>query len=145
MIIGAAMLLMTPVLGVWWINDGAYNAASTANSRKHFSRPSFAMWVDKEGELHVKSGPDLDHSTRTQNSMRDWYEIERRLKWYPWIWFGLMFLAFYTTTVQFISWIVIYFLVRMIWWCVKRMVHLIKIGPKGFAAEMEQYRKDNGI
>lgn len=60
------------------------------NSRKHFGRPSFRMWSDKDG-LHIVSGPDPDHATRCQNSLRDWYSIERRVKWNNWIYAGMIF------------------------------------------------------
>ena len=59
------------------------------NNRKHFSRPSFRMWNDKDG-LHIESGPNPDHATRCQNSLRDWYAIERRLKWNNWIYGGII-------------------------------------------------------
>jgi hypothetical protein len=55
---------------------------STHNSRRHFGRPSFRMWVDKEGQLHVEGGQDLDHSTRCQNSLRDWYDPKEKLLFY---------------------------------------------------------------
>lgn len=61
------------------------------NNREHFGRPSFRMWVDKNGQLHVKSGPDPDHATRCQNSLRDWYSIERRVRWNNWIYAAWIF------------------------------------------------------
>ena len=70
--------------------DRDAEAARYWNNRKHFSRPSFSAWVDKNGKLNVKSGPDPDHATRCQNSLRDWYAIERRLKWNNWIYAGFI-------------------------------------------------------
>lgn len=67
--------------------------AARENTRQHFSRPSFRMWVDKEGKLHVKSGDNPDHATRCQNSMREWAKIESRLKWNNWIYFAWIIAA----------------------------------------------------
>jgi hypothetical protein len=61
------------------------------NSRKHFGRPSFSLVSTKNG-LVMKSGEDLDHATRCQNSLRDWYQIERRLKWNNWIYMAWIIL-----------------------------------------------------
>lgn len=59
------------------------------NNREHFGRPSLSIINTKNG-LVVKSGPDPDHATRCQNSLRDWYAIERRLKWNNWIYGGMI-------------------------------------------------------
>lgn len=74
--------------------DSDENTERYWNNREHFGRPSFRCWVDKEGKLQVRSGPDPDHATRCQNSLRDWYKIERRLKWNNWF-YGAMILGLY--------------------------------------------------
>lgn len=63
------------------------NVASRENTHRHFSRPSFSVRNTKNG-LVMKFGEDLDHATRCQNSLRDWYEIEDRIKWNNWRYMG---------------------------------------------------------
>lgn len=70
------------------ILDYDANVARLRNNRKHFGRPSFSVWVDEQGRLHAEGGEDLDHSTRCQRSLNDWYAIEQRLKWNNWVYIG---------------------------------------------------------
>jgi len=74
------------------IMDRDAEDARIENSRKHFGRPSFRCWVDKEGKLHVEGGEDPDHSTRCQRSLNEWYDTESRLKWNNWIYGGWILL-----------------------------------------------------
>ena len=67
--------------------DHDSNVASLENSRRHFGRPSFSVRNTKNG-LVMKFGEDLDHATRCQNSLQDWYKTEDRIKWNNWRYMG---------------------------------------------------------
>jgi hypothetical protein len=74
------------------VTDRDAQNARIWNSRKHFGRPSFRCWVDKNGKLNVVTGPNPDHATRCQNSLRDWHKIQQRIKWNNWIYASWIFI-----------------------------------------------------
>jgi len=142
MIIGLSMLLATPVLAVYWLTGAAEDAASQANKRKHFSRPSFSMWADKDG-IHVKEGRNPDHATRCQESLADWYKTKQRMKWYPWIWLLVMIIALQTTTTAFLIICAECVLFYIMYRCIKRVIWLLRVGPKGLRRHLdEKYGND---
>jgi hypothetical protein len=89
-----AMVFFTPLLAWMWITGQIRDRAFRNNTRRHFSRPSFSV-ISKDGKLFVNGGPNPDHAQRTQNSMREWRGVERRLKRLPIIWLLMLIIVGY--------------------------------------------------
>lgn len=136
--IGVIMLFLLLPLGIWWLNDGAYNAASRANDRKHFSRPGLSMATSGGKLVKFKViGDDRPHDVRCQTALQDWYKIEQRLRWYPAIYFALMIYGFIVTPATWFATIVLIILLRLLYATCRQFWRVLKAGPEAFRKELE--------
>lgn len=76
--------------------DADAEMAHKINERNHMRSGFRGISYDsKTGKYEVlHNGDNRDHAQRCQDSLRDWYKIEQRLKWNNWIYSGVIIAIF---------------------------------------------------
>lgn len=66
------------------IFDADREAAYKANTYRHFRRPSLRMMAEN-GKIKIAEISDTrDHSQRCQDSLREWHQEEKFIRWNSW-------------------------------------------------------------
>ena len=82
--------------------DADLERARRNNSRKHFGRPHFAMWVDLEGKLQIQGDPDQrDHAQRCRDSLDEWYFTKQKLRWRNILYIAAIFALVFLSSVLY--------------------------------------------